>query len=171
MSHLLDLVVADQDTASAVFEIAFGHIGEFGFDVGADVFGEDFGEPTRGVGGWIVRSIGFDTQRDRCVVVLFGECKGDLVNGVTAEGFVDLLEVASAKIMEFLEPDFFGDFDGEVAFGKGGGTGDGGNLLASDIDPSPIDKGFGGLCGGSVLLDSRFLEGLLEDGSDALGGG
>lgn len=43
--------MADQDTACAVFDIAFGYVCEFGFDVGADVFGEDFGEPTWGVGG------------------------------------------------------------------------------------------------------------------------
>lgn len=90
---------------------------------------------------------------------------------MAAEGFIHLLEVTSTKVMKFLEPDFFGDFDGEVAFGKGGGAGDGGYLFACDIEPSAVDEGFGGLRGGRVLLDASFLEGFLEDGSDALGSG
>lgn len=61
--------------------------------------------------------------------------------------------------MKFLERDSFGDFDGEVAFGKGGGAGDGGYLFACDIERSAVDDASGGLRGGRVLLDASFLEG------------
>lgn len=87
------------------------------------------------------------------------------------EGSVDLLEIASTEVMEFLEPDFFGDFDGELAIVEECRACDCSDLFAGDVVPSAKDEGFGGLCGGRVVLYARFLEGFLEDSTDTLGGG
>lgn len=57
-------MVTDEDAPCAVFDVAFGHIGDLGFDGVSDVFGEDFVKPTWGVVGLCVGFFLDNAHRD-----------------------------------------------------------------------------------------------------------